>query len=68
MTRNTKEVLALDAKRILDKIIEKELNIKEVLTVCECICEPENITIGDVMWVKKILSLTDNEAIEIFLS
>lgn len=57
----------MDANKILDKIIEKELNIREALAVCERICEPDSITIGDVMWVKKILCLSDTEAIEIFL-
>ena len=53
---------------LLDKIVEKGLSVGDTFAICERVYDPENITIGDALWIKNVLSLSDNEAIEIFLS
>lgn len=58
----------MNAKIVLDKILEKNLGINEALEICEKLCESERLTIGDVMRIKKTLELTNVEAAEIFLS
>lgn len=58
----------MDANIILDKIVEKGLNINETLEICEKLCEPDKVTLGDVARIKKILGLSNPEAIDIFLS
>lgn len=65
--RNYKEVRALDANLLLDKIIEKGIGINETLAICNKI-DDNNITIGDALWIKKVLDLSDNEAVKILLS
>lgn len=57
----------MNANVLLDKIIEKNLNINEVLEICEKLCEPDKVTIGDAIRIKKRLDLSDSEAIDIFL-
>lgn len=58
----------MNANLLLDKIIEKNLNINEVLEICEKLCAPDNITIGDAIRIKGVLELSDSEAIDIFLT
>lgn len=67
MRCDKKEVNALDAKLLLDKLVERGLNLSETLEICERIYEPDKVTIGDAIWIKKKLGLSDLEAIEIFL-
>lgn len=66
MERNWKEVFALDANRLIDKIVEKGLNVTDALFICNKIADQENLTIGDAMKIKEMLSLTNLEAIEVF--
>lgn len=65
---NIKEVYALNASILIDKIVEKGLNVHEALIICGKIADQENLTIGDVVEIKKMLGLSNLEAIEIFLS
>lgn len=57
----------MDAKLLLDKLVEKGLGDSETLEVCERIYDPDKVTIGDAIWIKNKLGLSDNEAVEIFL-
>lgn len=66
--RNKKEVFALNASMLLDKLIEKNLSINRTLEICERLCELDKVTIGDAIWIKGELDLTDFEAVKIFLS
>ena len=59
---------ALDANKLLIKIIETGLSIHIALELCELISNPSKVTIGDAMLLKEILNLTNPEAIDIFLS
>lgn len=58
----------MNANLLLDKIIEKNLSINEVLEICEKLYAPDNITIGDAIRIKGVLELSDSEAIDIFLT
>lgn len=62
-----KGVCALDANLLLDKIVEKGVGINETLAICNKI-DDNNITIGDALWIKKVLGLTNKEAVKILLS
>lgn len=57
----------MNTNMLLNKIVEKGLNIGEALEVCAKFYEPNKVTIGDALWIKQRLGLTNNEAIEIFL-
>lgn len=57
----------MNAKLLLDKLVENGVSLTETLEVCEKIYEPDKVTIGDAIWIKKKLGLSDLEAIEIFL-
>lgn len=63
-----KEVCALNANMLLDKIVEKGLSVSEALEICERIYDPDKITIGNAIWIKNKLGLSNLEAVEIFLS
>lgn len=58
----------MNANKLLDKIIAKGLSVTCTLELCEMICGPENLTIGEAMMLKELLNLTNLEAVEIFLS
>lgn len=57
----------MNAKLLLDKLVENGVSLTETLEVCAKIYEPDKVTIGDAIWIKKKLGLSDLEAIEIFL-
>lgn len=56
----------MDANRLIDKIIEKGLNVSDALFICNKIADQESLTIGDVIQIKNMLNLTNLEAIEVF--
>ncbi len=58
----------MDANKLIFKIFEKSLNVDTAAEIYKKICNNDVITIGDAMLLKDLLGLTDNEAIEIFLS
>lgn len=58
----------MDANKLIDVIVEKGLGVGEALEICEKIYEPNKVTIGDAIWIKKKLGLSNIEATEIFLS
>ena len=66
--RNQKEVLALDANKLILKIFEKSLKIDTAAEIYRQISNGMELTIKDVMRLKELLDLTDVEAIDIFLS
>lgn len=53
---------------LLNKIVEKGLDVGEALEVCAKFYEPNKVTIGDAIWIKNKLGLSNYEAVEIFLS
>jgi hypothetical protein len=61
-------VCALNANKLLTKIIEAGLSIHIAVEVCNLICNPDKLTIGDAILLKELLNLTNLEAIDIFLS
>lgn len=69
MKRNRNEVCALDANKLLLKIIEAGLSAHITIELCNSITNPEKqLTIGDALLLKELLNLTNLEAIDIFLS
>ena len=68
MKRNKKEVCALDANKLLIKILEAGFSIHIAMEICNLIGDPGKLTIGDAMLLKEFLNLTNLEAIDIFLS
>ena len=58
----------MDANKLLDKILEQELSLASTVELCEKICGPGVLTIGDALWLKDLLGLTNQEAVEIFLT
>ena len=59
---------ALDANKLLLKILEAGLGVHIAIELCNLITNPEKLTIGDVLFLKELLNLTNLEAIDIFLS
>lgn len=58
----------MDANKLVNKIIKQELDLASALKLCEMICSSNKLTIGEVLWIKDLLNLTNLEAIEIFLT
>lgn len=66
----------MDANKLYNKIYEKGLSIDavskmsgvDILLLGEILFEYGSITIGDALKLKEALSLTNSEAIDIFLS
>ena len=66
----------MNANMLLDKIVEKGANgfiedglsVKDILDLCGNVCDPESVTIGDAIRIKKVLGLSNDEASKIFLS
>ena len=59
---------ALDANKLIFKIIEKNVNVKTAEVLHNKIYQNEEITICDAIIMKKLLGLSNDEAIDIFLS
>ena len=59
---------ALDANKLLVKIIEVGFSLHIAIELCKLLCNPDKLTIGDAMLLKELLNLTNPEAIDIFLS
>ena len=76
MKRNQKEVCALDANKLHKKIYEKGLSIDavskksgvDIVLLGEILFGYGLMTIGDALKIKDALSLTNAEAVDIFLS
>lgn len=76
MKRNQKEVCALDANKLYKMICERGLSIDavsktsgiDISLLGEILFKHGSITIGDALKLKEVLSLTNAEAIDIFLS
>lgn len=58
----------MNANKLWIKIIEAGITIGVALEIYELLCNPEKLTIGDVLLLKELLNLTNLEAIDIFLS
>ena len=58
----------MNANKLWVKIIEAGLTIGVALEIYELLCNPEKLTIGDALFLKELLNLTNLEAIDIFLS
>lgn len=58
----------MNANKLLIKIIEAGLSVHIAMEICNLICSPDKLTIGDAMLLKELLNLTNPEAIDIFLS
>lgn len=75
MKRNRREVIALDANKLMVKIIEKGFTICSIATLLDIekttmrrkLNDTSKLTIREVMTLKNILELSDREAITIFL-
>ena len=66
---NRNEVCALNANKLLLKILEAGLSVHIAIELCGLITNPEKqLTIGDALLLKELLNLTNLEAIDIFLS
>lgn len=58
----------MNANKLWIKIIEAGLTIGVASEIYELLCNPEKLTIGDALFLKELLNLTNLEAIDIFLS
>lgn len=74
--RNRNEVCALDANKLHKKIYEKDLSVSaaakmsgiDISVLRETIFGTKPMTIGDAICLKEILMMTNEEAVDIFLS
>lgn len=58
----------MDANKLFFKITEKHVNVKTAEVLHNKISKDEEITICDAIIMKKLLGLSNDEAIDIFLS
>lgn len=68
MKRNQKGAFALDANKLILKILETGLSVDMAMELYSILCRNTDITINDAARLKELLKLTSIEAIDIFLS